>query len=206
MAKKSSKHNCDPLSLQLGVGVGPTTKPQPTRRTRRPRSNPVPEGKSVTIPPPYPWATDRRAKIHTMEYLIAHGLTTIKGEVECKRCNKKYEMSFELMSKFKEVAGYIRENKYTMNDRAPKAWSDPTLGDCSVCGLRECVKPVIKKRRDINWLFLLLGQWIGCCKLLDLKYFCKHTSNHRTGAKDRVLYLTYLALCKQLEPSGPFDV
>ncbi|CAN1308073.1 hypothetical protein LINPERPRIM_LOCUS27229 [Linum perenne] len=115
-------------------------------------------------------------------------------------------MSFELMSKFKEVAGYIRENKYTMNDRAPKVWSDPTLGDCSLCAQRECVKPVIKKRRDINWLFLLLGQWIGCCKLWDLKYFCKHTSNHRTGAKDRVLYLTYLAVCKQLDPSGPFDV
>ncbi|WOH09609.1 hypothetical protein DCAR_0729067 [Daucus carota subsp. sativus] len=47
-------------------------------------------------------------------------------------------------------------------------------------------------------------QMLGCCTVEQLKYFCKHTKNHRTGAKDRVLYLTYLAICKQLDPKGPF--
>ncbi|KAF9684343.1 hypothetical protein SADUNF_Sadunf04G0108500 [Salix dunnii] len=46
---------------------------------------------------------------------------------------------------------------------------------------------------------------IGCCTLDQLKYFCKHTKNHRIGAKDRVLFLAYLGLCKQLNPNGPFD-
>jgi hypothetical protein len=46
---------------------------------------------------------------------------------------------------------------------------------------------------------------LGCCTLDQLKYFCKHTKNHRTGAKDRVLFLAYLGLCKQLDPNGPFD-
>ncbi|CAN0881478.1 hypothetical protein LINGRAHAP2_LOCUS14261 [Linum grandiflorum] len=178
------------------------------RRARRSRTNPVPEGKSLTISPPYPWATDRRAKIHTMEYLTDHGITTVTGQVECKRCNQRYELALDLREKFEQVAGFIRDNRYVMNDRAPRVWIDPTLGDCKMCGQRESVKPVIEKRRNINWLFLLLAQWIGCCKLWDLKYFCKHTLNHRTGAKDRVLYLTYLALCKQLLPSAsaPFDV
>ncbi|KAL1809528.1 hypothetical protein ACET3Z_026518 [Daucus carota] len=29
-------------------------------------------------------------------------------------------------------------------------------------------------------------QMLGCCTVEQLKYFCKHTKNHRTGAKDRV--------------------
>ncbi|CAL1379160.1 unnamed protein product [Linum trigynum] len=172
---------------------------------RRPRSNPVPEGKSETIPAPYPWATNQRARIHTMSHLMSQGITSITGQVQCKKCEERYEMSYDLVSKFEEVAAFISENKYTMHDRAPAVWSDPTLPDCRACGGTDCAKPVMAKKRDINWLFLLLGQLIGCCKLWDLKYFCKHTSNHRTGAKDRVLYLTYLALCKQLVPSGPFD-
>ncbi|THG02676.1 hypothetical protein TEA_012074 [Camellia sinensis var. sinensis] len=77
---------------------------------------------------------------------------------------------------------------------------------CKFCEQENNAKPVIsEKKKSINWLFLLLGQMIGCCTLEQLKYFCKHTKNHRTGAKDRVLYLTYLGLCKQLDPNGPFD-
>ncbi|KAL4352204.1 hypothetical protein GQ457_06G007910 [Hibiscus cannabinus] len=53
---------------------------------------------------------------------------------------------------------------------------------------------------------VLLGKMLGCCKLSELKYFCKHTKNHKTGAKDRVLYLTYMGLCKQLDPTGPFHI
>ncbi|RYR51031.1 hypothetical protein Ahy_A06g026083 isoform D [Arachis hypogaea] len=47
---------------------------------------------------------------------------------------------------------------------------------------------------------------IGCCKLSQLKYFCKHADIHLTGAKDRLVYYIYLGLCKQLKPQGPFDL
>ncbi|KAG5588223.1 hypothetical protein H5410_048657 [Solanum commersonii] len=45
---------------------------------------------------------------------------------------------------------------------------------------------------------------LGCCTLDELKFFCEHTDNHRTGAKDRVLFLAYLTLCRQVDPTGPF--
>ena len=50
----------------------------------------------------------------------------------------------------------------------------------------------------------LLGQMLGCCNVKQLKYFCKYNNHHRISAKNRVLYLTYLELCKQLDHSLPF--
>uniref|UniRef100_A0A2K1XCI5 DUF7086 domain-containing protein n=1 Tax=Populus trichocarpa TaxID=3694 RepID=A0A2K1XCI5_POPTR len=171
---------------------------------RRSPSKILREGKRDTIPAPYPWATTRRAAVHSLEYLLANGLTIISGQMQCKKCDRQYEIEYDLQQKFMEVASFISANKDTMHDRAPSVWLNPTLPDCSFCNKRNCLKPIISKKRSINWLFLLLGQMLGCCQLKALKYFCKHTMNHRTGAKDRVLYLTYIDLCNQLDRS--FDI
>ncbi|KAL6176752.1 hypothetical protein ACLB2K_053385 [Fragaria x ananassa] len=161
---------------------------------------------SEYIPAPYPWATRKRALVYSRHYLLSHGINTISGAVQCKRCDVKYEIEYDLQEKFAQVATYVSQHKSAMRDRAPAIWMTPTLTDCKSCGQTNCVKPLIDKKRSINWLFLLLGQMLGMCKLSQLKYFYKHTKNHRTGAKDRVLYLTYLGLLKQLEPDGPFDI
>ncbi|CAI8599197.1 unnamed protein product [Vicia faba] len=168
----------------------------------------LPSEKSETIPIPFPWATNRRASIHSIHYLRQNGIVNITGDVQCKRCDAAFQMSFDVREKFPELWTYILENRQFMNDRAPpNVWMNPTLPDCVHCNQENCVKPIIaKKKKNINWLFLLLGQLLGCCNLAQLKYCCKHTNNHRTGAKDRVLYLTYLALCKQLDSTGPFNV
>ncbi|PPS12530.1 hypothetical protein GOBAR_AA08089 [Gossypium barbadense] len=164
------------------------------------------EGQSETVPPPYPWATSHRATVHTLNYLLSIPIPTITGDVQCKRCERQYEMGYDLKTKFTEIATYIAQNKESMHDRAPSVWRNPVLPKCKFCDQENSAKPVISdKKKSINWLFLLLGQLLGCCTLEQLKYFCKHTKNHRTGAKDRVLYLTYLGLCKQLDPNGPFD-
>ncbi|XVE76312.1 hypothetical protein DITRI_Ditri12bG0161800 [Diplodiscus trichospermus] len=176
---------------------------RPSRSRRNPFQNPR-EGKTETIEPPFPWATTQRATVHSLDYLLSHNMTTISGQVQCKKCEKFDNIEYNLEQKFRETASFISENKLAMHDRAPSAWMNPNLPSCKFCG--GCVKPVLAKKRAINWLFLLLGGMLGCCKLSELKYFCKHTKNHRTGAKDRVLYLTYLGLCKQLDPNGPFDV
>lgn len=178
-------------------------------RAPRARRNPtqVPrEGKSQNVPVLFPWATNQRATVHSLDYLLSKQIETITGAVQCKRCEKQYEIGFDLREKFLEVGTYIAENKDSMRDRAPSSWMNPILPSCQHCQQENSVKPVIsEKKKAINWLFLLLGQMLGCCTLEQLKYFCKHTKNHRTGAKDRVLYLTYLGLCKQLDPNGPFD-
>ncbi|KAK1282153.1 hypothetical protein QJS10_CPB22g00627 [Acorus calamus] len=36
------------------------------------------------IPPPFPWATSRRAVIYTLEDILALGYKTIQGEFKCK--------------------------------------------------------------------------------------------------------------------------
>lgn len=158
------------------------------------------------MPALFPWATTHRATVHSLDYLLSKDIVSITGEVQCKRCEIKYEMEYDLKEKFTDVARFIENNKSNMRDRAPSTWMNPVLPRCKYCEHENSVKPIIAdKKKGINWLFLLLGQMIGCCTLEQLKYFCKHTKNHRTGAKDRVLYLTYLGLCKQLCPDGPFD-
>lgn len=186
----------------------PSPGPGPSRpiRVRRNTTNALREGQSETVPPPYPWATSHRATVHTLNYLLSIPIPTITGDVQCKRCERQYEMGYDLKTKFTEIATYIAQNKESMHDRAPSVWRNPVLPKCKFCDQENSAKPVISdKKKSINWLFLLLGQVLGCCTLEQLKYFCKHTKNHRTGAKDRVLYLTYLGLCKQLDPNGPFD-
>ncbi|OWM82343.1 uncharacterized protein LOC116207881 [Punica granatum] len=163
-------------------------------------------GKAQTITPPFPWATDRRAMVHSYAYLMANGMREITGEVQCKRCDTKYEMQYDLKEKFAELWEYIANTRCLMHDRAPNRWLNPALPDCRHCEQSNCVRLVPTKKKEINWLFLLLGQLLGCCKLSELKYFCKHTSNHRTGAKDRVLYSTYMGLCMQLDSKGPFHM
>ncbi|KAG2705605.1 hypothetical protein I3760_05G063100 [Carya illinoinensis] len=175
-------------------------------RARRNQSPVLREGKSDTVNAPFPWATTRRATVYSLECLLSKQIDTITGSVQCKRCQRQCEIGYNLEKKFDEVGHYIVENKSIMHDRAPSNWMNPVLPKCKFCGKENSAKPIIsKKKKAINWLFLLLGRMLGCCMLGQLKYFCKHTKNHRTGAKDRLLYLTFLGLCKQLDPSGPFD-
>ncbi len=110
-----------------------------------------------------------------------------------------------LQATFAQLDRYFMENKHSLHDRAPKHWMVPRLLDCTLCHQSDCVKPIVaEKKREINWLFLLLTQTLGLCTLDQLKFFCKHNDKHRTGAKDRVLYSTYGGLLKQLNPAGKY--
>ncbi|XP_016500938.1 uncharacterized protein LOC107819346 [Nicotiana tabacum] len=191
-------------SVQSAFVLGPPpSRHGPIRRNRRKLRE---SGKSDTIPPPYSWATNQRAIIHSLNTLNSKQIFTITGDVQCKRCERKYEIEFDLREKFAQVGAFIALHKVAMHDRAPDIWMNPALPTCKFCEQENSVKPIIApKKKEINWLFLLLGQFLGCCTLEQLKYFCKHNKNHRTGAKDRVLYLTYLTLCRQLDSTGPFD-
>ncbi|XP_050379477.1 uncharacterized protein LOC126796795 [Argentina anserina] len=207
----SSSSQFEPIINLLGVGplnshTASVALPCNMTRTRRTPTQILREGQTEDIPAPYPWATTRRAHVYSLHHLFSNGINKIRGMVQCKKCDQKYEIEYDLEQKFGQLATYVYQNKSAMRDRAPDVWMNPILPDCKLCGQTTCVKPVIGKKRSINWLFLCLGQLIGCCKLNDLKYFCKHTKNHRTGAKDRVLYLTYMELLKQLDPNGPFDI
>ncbi|CAN4077655.1 unnamed protein product [Withania somnifera] len=192
------------LTLSLSFSSATVPPPQSSQRQRKRKRSGT--SKSETIPPPYPWATNQRAKVHSLNMLHSLQIFNINGNVQCKKCEKKYEMEFNLREKFEQVGSFIALNKASMHDRAPAIWMNPVFPTCKFCEQENSVKPVIStKKKSINWLFLLLGQFLGCCTLEQLKYFCKHNKNHRTGAKDRVLYLTYLTLCRQLDSSGPFD-
>ncbi|KAL4025021.1 hypothetical protein IC575_013395 [Cucumis melo] len=187
----------------------PPEIPKPKRQTQnQPPEIPKPKRRRTQadnsrIEPPYPWSTEKGAVIHKLEYLEANNILTIKGEVKCKRCDRKDEIEYELISKFDEIRRFIEREKDNMHDRAPDRWVNPILLNCNFCNKEECVEPIISEANsNINWLFLLLGNFLGCLKLSQLKYFCTQTNIHRTGAKDRLIYLTYLALCKQLQPNS----
>ncbi|KAL9231625.1 hypothetical protein vseg_006827 [Gypsophila vaccaria] len=202
------------LNLSLSSSPSPTPPPPPPLPLIQPTTLVAVEGtsrrgsrapvKTDRVTPPYRWATDRRAVVHSMDYLLSQGITSIAGDVQCKKCERSFEMTYDVHEKFRELVAFI-VSQGGMQQRAPKRWIKPILPTCKYCGEEHSCKPVIaEKKRNINWLFLLLGQMLGCCTLEQLKYFCKHTHNHRTGAKDRVLFLSYYTLCKQLDPTGPY--
>ncbi|VVB00616.1 unnamed protein product [Arabis nemorensis] len=158
--------------------------------------------KNEKIPAPFPWATNIRGRIRSLEDLESNQITIITGDVQCKHCEKVYQVSYNLREKYSEVEDIFVNRKRIMRERAPAKWTNPVPARCELCGREKAVKPVIAERKSkINWLFLFLGQTLGYCTLEQLKNFCKHCKSHRTGAKDRVLYLTYLGLCKMLEPN-----
>ncbi|KAF5181455.1 hydroxyproline-rich glycoprotein family protein [Thalictrum thalictroides] len=180
--------------------------PQRSRtRRNRPSSN-----ARADIIPPYPWATNRPAGVHSLEYLRSRNITRITHEVICRMCNEQFTYEFNLEEKFREVSQFIYNNKDNFLHRAPNCWRTPELPTCTHCEQPNSLKPLMPENKNesekVNWLFLLLGQLLGLCTLEQLKYFCQHTKNHRTGAKDRVLFLTYLGLCKQVDPMGPYDL
>lgn len=183
----------------------PSPIPNPTTPMWRGRPLLGP-GKSETIPPPYPWATEHRAIIRSLDDLTRNGIEKIRGEMKCKKCGVESKMEFNLIEKFMEVESFISMNKSEMHQRAPRGWECPPRQDCGRCSGEGCTEPVTGKKREMNWLFLLLGQMIGFSSLEHLKYLCKHTRNHRTGAKDRLVYIAYMCLCKQLHPTGPYDL
>nr|CAB3460810.1 unnamed protein product [Digitaria exilis] len=159
------------------------------------------------VAPPYEWSTERVGVHHSLAELSNRGISTITGELKCKRCDNLVAMSLDLDSKFRDLCGYISRNVHDMDDRAPARWKEPALPDCAKCGQRGSMRPVIPAdKHRINWVFLLLTEMLGMCTLEQLKHFCAHTRQHRTGAKDRVLYSTYMELCNQLMPDGVFDM
>ncbi|KAK6916560.1 hypothetical protein RJ641_019421 [Dillenia turbinata] len=122
---------------------------------------------------------------------MAVNITTIRDQVQCKRCKKQYEIGFNVREKFVQIGAYILQNKDTMHHRAPSSWMYPTFPTCGHCNQQNSARPIIaKKKKFINWLFLFLGEMIGCCTLPKLKYFCKHTGNYRTGTKNRLTECT----------------
>ncbi|WVY92876.1 hypothetical protein V8G54_031964 [Vigna mungo] len=180
--------------------------PPPAKSNLRPprrRGRSLSVAKSETIPPPFPWATERRATVHRVAYLLENGMNGIKGKVECKRCKNKFEMVLDLEYNLRRVLKFIDEEFEKMHERAPEVWMRPELPKCEHCGQDNSVQPSFEntKKKNINWLFLLLGQTIGCCTLAQIKYFLKHNDLHRTGSKDHVLYDSYICLCNQLIPN-----
>ncbi|CAK9328836.1 unnamed protein product [Citrullus colocynthis] len=192
-----------PQSRSRSRSPSPTANPVAPTRFRRQLLRP---GKTETIPAPYPWAKNRRAIIRSMRNLVGDGMLKIVGKMKCKKCEEESEIEYDLEEKFGEVEKFIVQNKSKMYNRAPEVWNAPKRLDCERCSGERCVGAVIGKKRDINWLFLFLGQMVGFCSLEQLKYFCKHTRNHQTGARNRLLYIAYFSLCNQLNPYGQYHL
>ncbi|CAF2158056.1 unnamed protein product [Brassica napus] len=136
------------------------------------------------------------------ENLESKQITTITGDVHCRHCKKVYQVSYHVRERFFEVENVFVTPKKGLRERAHPVWTNPKPVRCELCGRDKAAKPVIADRKSqINWLFLLLGKTLGYCTLEHLRNFCKHSKSPRTGAKDRVLYFTYMGLCKILEPN-----
>ncbi|KAF8409943.1 hypothetical protein HHK36_002462 [Tetracentron sinense] len=165
-----------------------------------------PNVKSDHIIAPWPWATTQRAHVKSLNDLLSSDIRTISGVVFCDLLFVHLQyLDLDLQSEFDKVASVVAANKSTMFHTTPEAWLYPARS-CSQCNRVKFVRPFISsKKRFINWLFLLLSQMLVFCSNEQLEYFCKHSNIPHNGERDELLCLTYLGLCKQLDPSGPFD-
>uniref|UniRef100_A0A151UGW0 DUF7086 domain-containing protein n=1 Tax=Cajanus cajan TaxID=3821 RepID=A0A151UGW0_CAJCA len=98
-------------------------------------------------------------------------------------------MLLDLEEKVSTLREFVDRERETLRDRAPRAWINPELPKYSQCGKENNIKPILKdiKKKAIKWLFLLLSQLLSSCTIDQLKYFCKHTNNRPTGAKDQLV-------------------
>ncbi|KAI3910955.1 hypothetical protein MKW92_024103 [Papaver armeniacum] len=120
--------------------------------------------------------TNQIANIHTLDYLLSRNIKHISGDVQCKKCNNVLNIEFDLEAKFMEILQYI------------------VLPSCGNNSQANSLKPLLnQKKKEINWLFLFLGQMIGCCSLARLKYYY------------HLFFLSYLGICHHLQPADlPF--
>ena len=90
--------------------------------------------KSLTVPPPFPWATSKLATVHTLDYLLSDlKLKTVSATLVCKFCKFQQNFQFDLVENFKEVTTFIKENMNEMHDRAPGEWMNPVIPNCESC-------------------------------------------------------------------------
>ncbi|GER28962.1 hydroxyproline-rich glycoprotein family protein [Striga asiatica] len=130
-----------PPSAAISIPSPSSSVARPRRQRRNPSRTPS-AGKSPTIPPPYPWATDRRATVHSLDYLISRQISAVSGDVECKRCERRYSVEFDLRQKFSEVGSYIAAHKSSMHQRAPAGWCSPALLRCRFCEQDNSARPL----------------------------------------------------------------
>ncbi|QCE16805.1 uncharacterized protein LOC114163744 [Vigna unguiculata] len=194
----SSNHNPNPPNAPAEA---PESVPTVTRSSGSSRRTSRLKRTSKTVTAPFPWAKNQRATIHRHQYLMENNVHTITGKLYCRRCEHEFELGLNLEDKLDALIQFITRENEKWHTRAPLVWLSPVCPKCPLCDRENSTRPVIApNKKDINWLFLLLGQMLGYCTLEHLKYFCKHNEIHRTGAKDRLLYNTYKGLILQLLP------
>ncbi|GFQ05358.1 hypothetical protein PHJA_002679900, partial [Phtheirospermum japonicum] len=135
--------------LTLGLSTFPTVHPPPPPHPPLYTNQslfPVPvvaAGKSPTIPPPFPWSTDRRATVHNLNYLLSKQISMISGDVYCKRFERRYTMDLDLQSRFEEIKAFVAATMDNMRHRAPGVWLNPNLPRCRFCKQENNIRPVI---------------------------------------------------------------
>lgn len=78
-----NEDHCLNLTLTLGT-------PSPSSSLLSCCPNPNSCSKSEIIPQPYPWATTRRATVHTLRYILSLNVTTIEDNFRCRRYDSVY--------------------------------------------------------------------------------------------------------------------
>ncbi|KAG6572025.1 hypothetical protein SDJN03_28753, partial [Cucurbita argyrosperma subsp. sororia] len=124
------------------------------------------------IEPPYPWSTNQRAVVHTLNYMTSNQILTITGDVKCHHCQRIYKIEYDIVSKFNEIGSFVENNMESLQDRTPRSWIWPDYPTCRFCGTEKGVRPVIPKECEkINWVFLLLGEMNISISLNKTRYF-----------------------------------
>ena len=65
----------------------------------------------------YPWATNSCATVQRIGYLLAEEIIEISGTVQCKLCEKQYEMGYDVRVEFPKILKYVTEIKSGMEDQ-----------------------------------------------------------------------------------------
>lgn len=89
--------------------------------------------KGPHVPAPFPWSTEYRAKNHSLEWILRRGLTSIGGEVQCKRCDgmTTVEVNLQVHISMCVICGDIRHDIHrAMNSLVSLLWIAQSRKSC----------------------------------------------------------------------------
>lgn len=151
-----------------------------------------------------PWVRGTYA-VHSNFFLRCNkGINTISGLMRCSQCLWKFTLKYVIRSEILDIQVKVLEDLKGTR-MVPRDWIWPLGGEgvqCPNCYKRKVAFPVIQQ--PVNWMFLLLGDWLG---FVDISYLiafvkandCAIPLESDTEVEHRkLLYKTYWLLWNQL--------
>ncbi|KAK1404409.1 hypothetical protein POM88_004014 [Heracleum sosnowskyi] len=125
--------------------------------------------KTPSIDPLFEWASNVKCKVNKLATLTTD---KIGLQVKCMECRKSYKVWLDLHTGLRNVVDFVQASR-SYEVPIPSLTEMPR--QCRECHKISILEPVhAKKKRNLNWLGLLLAHELGSLSYDQLVYYCRH--------------------------------